>query len=86
MESEDGAGEGKPWAETPGAGGTQRLRGAWPGHQGLGQTWAATLGMAVKAAATNTDEARREYVRNQLAFASQTPGKVLEKHFSFPLK
>lgn len=54
---------------------------SWPGHQGSCQPTEAMLGMAVKAAATNTDRQGKSMVRKQLAFASQTPQKILEGYF-----
>lgn len=59
---------------------------AWPGRQGLRQPWAATLGTAVKATATNTDEARKEYGEKLACLCFSDSSENSRKAFSYPLK
>lgn len=59
---------------------------ACPGHQRLRQPWAATLGITIKATATNTDEARKEYGEKPACLRFSDSSEDSRKASPYPLK
>lgn len=58
--------------------------GAWPGHQPPPELGGYSWHSHEKPRPQTLTREAKNIVRNQLAFASQTPWKALEGHFSIP--